>query len=95
MIEVTKGVVASYTRAILIPNEKMIDKAAKAEQERRLEMIKDRVGLMEESFEPIFELKPEEKQDRYFSRLAKGAISNVLVQTNDDAVSMEVQTEPM
>jgi hypothetical protein len=73
----------------------MIDKAAKAEQERRLERIKDRVGLMEESFEPIFELKPEGKQDRYFSRLTKGAISNVLVQTHDDAVSMEVQTDPM
>lgn len=73
----------------------MVDKAAKAEQERRLETIKDRIGLIEESFDPIFELKPEGKQDRYFSNLTKGVISNVLVQTQDDAVGMEIQTDPM
>ena len=82
-----------FTKAILMPSNKMIDQAAKAEQERRLEQIREGIQLMEETFDPFFELKPETKQERYFKRLAKGAISNTLTQTQEDAVSMEVQTE--
>jgi len=86
-------VTTNFTKAIIISNDKMLDKAAKAEQERRLEKVKEHYEPMEEIFDPILELRPEGKQDRYFSKLAKGAISNMLVQTQDDAVSMEVQTE--
>jgi hypothetical protein len=84
-----------FTRAVLIPSEKPIDLAAKAEQERRLALIRERIELTEDTFEPIYEQKPERRQDRYFKRLAKGGICNMLSQTNDDAVSMEVQTETM
>ncbi len=93
--EGTKAAVASYTKAILIPSQKPLDQAAKAEQERRLERIRGTVELSEEVIEPLFEMKPEGKQDRYFTRLAKGAICSILSQTHDDAISMEVQTEPM
>ena len=84
-----------FTKGFIIPNQKSVDQAAKAEQERRLERIRDRVELTEEAIEPVFELKPEGKQDRYFKRLAKGVICSMLSQTHDDAVPMEVQTDPM
>jgi hypothetical protein len=77
----------------LVVNKKKVDLGAANKQFERIEALKEILQIDFEEFDNQLNIKPQTKQDLYFNRLQTFQIHNEMVQSNDNYISKDIQTD--
>lgn len=77
----------------IVMNKRIISAAASNKQAERTAALREIVQIDFEEFDNQLNIKPQTKQDLYFNRLQTFQIQNEMIQSNDNNVEKEIQTE--
>jgi hypothetical protein len=79
----------------IVAGKKKTTYATSNKQYERTAVLKEIVQIDFEEFDNQLNIKPQTKQDLYFNRLQTFQIHNEMVQSNDNCISKDIQTEPI
>ena len=79
----------------LVMNKKNITKGAANKQHERIENLRPIIQIEFEEYDNQLNLKSQTAQDLYFNKLQTFKIQNEMIQTNDDNIERDIQTDPI
>lgn len=82
----------AQNRGIVMAKKKINSEVANKQYERT-DALKEIIEIDYEEFDNQLNIKPQTKQDLYFNRLQTFQIHNEMVQSNDNYISKDIQTE--
>lgn len=77
----------------IVMNKRKINYETSNKQYERIENLKHMIEIECEEFDNQLNLKPQTAQDLYFNKLQTFKIHNEMVQSNEDHVSRDIQTD--
>lgn len=77
----------------LVVGKKIINHQTANKQYDRTDALKEIIQIEFEEFDNQLNIKPQNKQDLYFNRLQTQQIQNEMVQSNDNYISKDIQTD--
>jgi hypothetical protein len=77
----------------IVMNKRKTDNALSNKQYERIENLRPLIEIEYEEYHNQLNLKPQNAQDMYFNKLQTHKIHNEMVQSNDDNIDRDVQTD--
>lgn len=77
----------------IVMNKRKINYETSNRQQERTETLKNIIQIEFEEYDNQLNLKPQNAQDLYFNKLQTFKIHNEMVQSNDNYISKDIQTE--
>ena len=77
----------------LVMNKKKVTQGAANKQHERIENLRPIIEIEFEEYDNQLNLKPQTSQDLYFNKLQTFKIHNEMIQTNEDNVERDIQTD--